>query len=84
MFHISRKVKLFSAVVLNVFLLAAMFTVMTRFADSLLLTLLTASLTHISVCGSLLYFIYIAPADNKKPATEDNSTMNYFFVPVSK
>ena len=84
MIHISRKVKLLLATLLNIFLLAFLFTVVTRYADSLLLTLLSASLTHISVCGSLLYFLYISPADDRKPAAENNIKSNFSFVPISK
>ena len=84
MIRISRKLKLLLAVVLNIFLIAALFTVVTKFADSLLLTILTVSFTHLSVCGSLLYFLYISPADTAKNGIKDNRTANYFFAHVPK
>lgn len=61
----SRKAQLFAAVTINVILFAALITVFVDHIDSLLLIVLLASLTHISLCGSLLYFTYVSPASSK-------------------
>ncbi len=79
-----RNIKLLFAVLLNGILMAVTFTVIFKLADLLLLSILLPTLTHISVCGSLIYFIYISPAKKKKPAESDCSAMSYFAVPVSK
>lgn len=64
---ISRKAKMIIAAIINVIIISALITMLIYNAEALVPTILLVSLTHISVCGSLLYFIYVAPAKNKKP-----------------
>lgn len=84
MTKLSRKMKIALSLMVNAVLFAALIGLLVNNIEGLLPLLLTAGLSHICVCGSLLYFLYLAPAEDKKTPTRSTTSVGRVPATISE